>query len=281
MKAISRRSFAILAPLAIAVVFVLSKCSYYVWPPDVITGRKIRLCSAHSKAGDRFEVSQYWNYEDFYTTELLHIRPDGREHKDVVDSDDNKEWSCSARVLENEKLLLLAFSAKNTVVAYRWDTDRFIWDNQGNSLIIKDHFAAANGSFGLRVISYEETREGMPDDTYYMFESALPHSNKFHEFMGVRANEPKPLPEKHLRFVDDHVGYVFFGCDYAVSTNQGVSWSRFNLERDVPDRQIRSSEILEIDLHSSGNGTMTLNVVGENSPREIQLHTTDFGRSWK
>jgi len=92
-----------------------------VWPPDVLSGRTFVLASAASQTGDRFQVVHYWNYSDFYTTELEHLSADGTLKVTQIDWDDTKQWSCEVRVIDEEKKVLITFPSEPEVWEYRWD----------------------------------------------------------------------------------------------------------------------------------------------------------------
>jgi hypothetical protein len=109
---------------AIALMLGLFGClSYYVWPPDIISGRPTILGSVESQDGERFQVIQFWNHNDFYTTQLTHFRPDASTNIAVIDSDDRKEWSCSIRLIEEEKKVVVFLKSKKQVFEYRWDCE--------------------------------------------------------------------------------------------------------------------------------------------------------------
>ena len=74
-----------------------------VWLPDVVFAPKRILAEQRLANGHLFRVVQYWNHIDFYTTELLHISPDGTLNTDVLDGDDNKSWSVPLAVDETNK----------------------------------------------------------------------------------------------------------------------------------------------------------------------------------
>ena len=92
-----------------------------VWPPDIFTGRTVVLSAATSQDGHRFQVVQYWNYSDFYTTELEDLAPNGELTIAQIDSDDKKQWSCKLQVIAAEQKVLVSFPTEPEVWDYRWD----------------------------------------------------------------------------------------------------------------------------------------------------------------
>ena len=63
-----------------------------VWLPDLATDTPRTLASSRLAAGDEFNVVQYWNHYEFYTTELRHTTAEGRLSIRVLDGDDRKGW---------------------------------------------------------------------------------------------------------------------------------------------------------------------------------------------
>ncbi len=77
--------------LLIAAVLPLG---YGVWLPDIF-GPQHTLCSATSSSGHRVSIIQYWNHEDFYTTEARVTDPDGVTVITLLDGDDGKAWTAT------------------------------------------------------------------------------------------------------------------------------------------------------------------------------------------
>jgi hypothetical protein len=67
-----------------------------VWLPDVWSGPR-ELAQIQIPSGDRFRVVQTWG-SDFYTVELVHILPDGKERHGLIDGDAPKWWDASLAV---------------------------------------------------------------------------------------------------------------------------------------------------------------------------------------
>lgn len=102
-----------------ALIVILSWSSG-VWPPDVLSKRKIVVCVGTNGSGDQFTVQQFWNSRDFYTIELLHRTAVGDEFKVVIDNDSGKLWTCECRFLSER--FQAQFVSKNRVLGtYDWD----------------------------------------------------------------------------------------------------------------------------------------------------------------
>jgi len=76
-----------------------------VWLPDVFGGSDRTLASATLTNGYSFQVVQYWNHIDFYTTELRITSPDGKTDTRTLDGDDAKSWSVPMKVDEQLRVV--------------------------------------------------------------------------------------------------------------------------------------------------------------------------------
>ena len=86
--------------ISIALTFVLGlgiPVAYGVWLPDIL-GTQHTLCSASTSTGYQVSVVQYWNYADFYTTEIRVTDPDGLTSVTIIDGDASKSWSATIEI---------------------------------------------------------------------------------------------------------------------------------------------------------------------------------------
>jgi hypothetical protein len=90
-----------------------------VWLPDVFINRVHVLAEGVSSSGYKFQVVQYWNHVDFYSTELHVIGPDGTIEKRPLDSDDNKSWSVPLTINEQQKRVTIVLGG-NRVREESW-----------------------------------------------------------------------------------------------------------------------------------------------------------------
>ena len=74
-----------------------------VWLPDVIFAPRHILAEKHLASGYSFQVIQYWNRCDFYSTDLLVTSPDGRPEIHMLDGDDGKSWRLPMAVDEERR----------------------------------------------------------------------------------------------------------------------------------------------------------------------------------
>ena len=92
-----------IAFLILAAVFLLPLC-VGVWVPDILFGKTRTIASASSDSGVKFELNQFWNNVDFYTTELRVIEPSGHENTILVDGDASKAWNAKLVIDEKKRI---------------------------------------------------------------------------------------------------------------------------------------------------------------------------------
>ena len=139
----------------------------------------------------------------------------------------------------------------------------------------------ASGPFDLRVRSYSEVGTIVPGG-YFYFESKLPRETKWRPALTFRHDDlPQHRPFRGA-IVNAQAGYVYSGWEYAVTTDSGKTWHRWDASRDLPGwRCCNYSLIDSVRLESSGRGTMYLGLI-ESTPSTVpRLHTLDFGRHWQ
>lgn len=138
----------------------------------------------------------------------------------------------------------------------------------------------ARGPFDLRVRAYSEVGTIVPGG-YFHFESKLPRETKWRPALTFRHDDtPQDRPYAGA-IVNGQTGYVHIGWTYAVTTDSGKTWNRWDASDDLPGwRCCNYSLIDSVRLESSGRGTMYLGLI-ESTPHTVpRLHTLDFGRHW-
>jgi hypothetical protein len=63
-----------------------------IWLPDIFSVTERTLAEQRLASGHSFQVVQYWNRVDFYSTLLRVSSPDGSIETHVLDGDDSKSW---------------------------------------------------------------------------------------------------------------------------------------------------------------------------------------------
>ena len=100
--------------------------AHVVWPPDLASPRVHVLASATAPTGDKFQVVQYWNRGDMYTTEFEHLAADGTFTVTQIDWDDAKQWFSRIRLSEQEGKVLVTFPLRFTTWEYDWRIRAFV-----------------------------------------------------------------------------------------------------------------------------------------------------------
>jgi hypothetical protein len=108
----------IMVGLVLALGFAAWLSHYYLWPPDVASGRRKTLSNLVTKQGDRIELVQLWN-GDGYLTQLRQTEPDGAQWDVVINPDGRKSWKG-----------LIIETTNNTVLLVKvWDHN-FLYDRE-------------------------------------------------------------------------------------------------------------------------------------------------------
>ncbi|WP_395751757.1 hypothetical protein [Prosthecobacter sp.] len=82
----------LITSLALTIALLLS-LQLGFWLPDILNPSEHTLAEQHLPTGHQFQVVQYWNGMDFYSTELRITTPDGSTASHTLDGDDSKSWS--------------------------------------------------------------------------------------------------------------------------------------------------------------------------------------------
>jgi hypothetical protein len=86
-----------------------------VWLPDIFTfGSGRTLAQVAGTSGAKYEVIQYWNYVDFYTTELRITSGSAATKVFKLDDDDSKSWSVPLAVDERAGTATVTLSGDRT-----------------------------------------------------------------------------------------------------------------------------------------------------------------------
>jgi len=146
---------------------------------------------------------------------------------------------------------------------------------------LAESWETSNQLFRVRVDRHYEENGGFVPGAYYVFRSAPTGSDAWHDFMTFRHDDPVPIPNDQVRFVNDRIGFVFMGWMYAVTTDSGATWSVWDSNIDLPKWQCCNYRLIK-DIHPepNGEGTMTLAPIPDRGGEVPQLHTEDFGRHW-
>ena len=143
-----------------------------------------------------------------------------------------------------------------------------IWETTNHVFSVRVERRAEKITFGLA-------------GAYYVFQSASANRDDWHEVFTFRHDDPVQIPREQVRFVNERVGYIFMGWNYAVTTDAGASWSVWDARRDLPDEECCNYGLIEtVNVAPDGRGAMTLDLIRRRGTDVSKLYTTDFGRHW-
>lgn len=136
-----------------------------------------------------------------------------------------------------------------------------------------------NATFRVRITAFREARGfgQVLGGAYYVFETQKHNKLEWKRFMVYNYDDPIPIDDNSIGFVNDDVGYVVMINKFAVTADQGTNWSMWDISRIESLKDDRSCRIQRVSILENGNGSMHIKC---NNSSNI-LSTTDFGVSWK
>ena len=147
---------------------------------------------------------------------------------------------------------------------------------------IYDQREISNENFRIRITAYKE-KYVFPPGVYFVLQSAKVGSDKWQDVMTKKGDEPIPIREQQLRFINQRTGYAFIGSYYMVTTNAGENWTIWDGEKQVSaeyKKRNLSPYIEDIQLQPDGTGRMKLYNYFNQPERGPDLFTSDFGLNW-
>lgn len=144
-----------------------------------------------------------------------------------------------------------------------------------------DSWVTENNTFRIRVNKHAEDHGGFIAGAYFVFQSSPKDQENWMEIMVFRHDDPVPIPQEQIRFVDDQIGYAYIGWMYAVTTDGGKTWNVWNAMSDLPNWQCCNYKLIqEVSLNPNGTGSMILRTIPGRSGEVPLLRTKDYGRHW-
>jgi hypothetical protein len=98
----------VVSSLLVAFLSLSLPLGWGIWLPDIF-GTTHTLGSATTSSGHRISIVQYWNHQDFYTTEMRVTGPDGVTVTSVLDGDASKRWSATLELDPSQKSATLTY----------------------------------------------------------------------------------------------------------------------------------------------------------------------------
>ena len=144
-----------------------------------------------------------------------------------------------------------------------------------------DNWETANGVFKIRVSEYGEKGAYLAG-AYYVFESATLDSDNWKPIMTFRNDDQIGIPKDKVRFVDPQIAYAYLGWMAAFTKDGGISWTVWDVTKDLPDWECcNHGWIEELNIAGGGQGIMKLRPFPQ-APGEIpELRTMDYGAHWR
>jgi hypothetical protein len=141
---------------------------------------------------------------------------------------------------------------------------------------VKEVWETTNNTLKIRITVYEEKSLFPLSGRYYVLQSSLQNSDKWHEVMTVFTKDLVLIPRENLRFVDDQIAFFFMKQKYAISTDGGHTWSVWDASKEYDNYAF----IKEVRIESDGKGVITFHDVPSQQRELVELHTSDYGRHW-
>jgi len=145
---------------------------------------------------------------------------------------------------------------------------------------VNESWQTSGHALQVRVDVHPE-RNSFEPGAYYVFRSAPVGSDAWRDIMTFRHDDPVPIPQDQIRFVNDRVAFVFMGWMYAVTDDGGRTWTVCDAGHNLPNWLCCNYRLItDVQLNADGTGAMMLNPIQDRRGEVPQLHTRDFGRHW-
>jgi hypothetical protein len=145
---------------------------------------------------------------------------------------------------------------------------------RGNPL---DSWQTTNNHFKIKITAYDEEGAYL-SGTYYGFSSSKADEDEWQEFLVIRHDDRPDVSRDQIRFVNDRVGYVFIGGQFAASTDAGATWSIWDAKTELVNKKY--GPIKDVQMTEEGMGEMIISPI-EKEEEEIKLKSSNYGREWR
>lgn len=146
---------------------------------------------------------------------------------------------------------------------------------------VLESWEASTSDFKISVSAYKLINVE-PAGTYYTFSSGTRAKNfdDMDSVVTIRRDIQIPIPHENVKLIGDKIGYIFMGWVYAVTTDGGKTWTKWDAEQALPNWQCCNQNLIRsVTIESNGIGTMTLNL-GKDKEGITLLRTQDYGKTW-
>lgn len=139
-----------------------------------------------------------------------------------------------------------------------------------------DSWYTSKSTFVIRVRESQETRYPL-NRFCYTFEAARRDSINWRQVVETCTDDDITIPRDWVRFITDENAYITAVDKFAITTNGGNTWFVWKVaQAEIPGAWF----IKNVEVHSDGTGVLIL-ASGTDTDLTKELHTNDFGHSWK
>ena len=152
-------------------------------------------------------------------------------------------------------------------------------ESSGKSEEILSTEQKENTSFSVKVTAVRERRffGQLLAGASYIFEVKNKAEQGWRRFMVVNHDDPIPIDKNSIVLVNESIGYVFMVKIFAVTTDGGLTWSIWNINKVNDLKDDLSCRIQTIKIVENGTGSLDIKC----SKAERVLSTNDYGVTWK
>lgn len=142
------------------------------------------------------------------------------------------------------------------------------WDSDAHALTMRIRKFSDKSIFG--------------EQCYFVVDAAASSSSAWREILSWYDESCLPMRRDHVRFVGDHSVYAYDSINYAITTDAGGHWSRWNVSSTSSElKSHQGIYIDEVHVSPGGSGSMVLYYYPEvTGVFYAQYRTTDFGVHW-
>jgi hypothetical protein len=146
---------------------------------------------------------------------------------------------------------------------------------------LTESWEADNKSFKIFAIAYDLLMNVRPSSKYYTFSYAPTGSSEMQSIFTIRQDDTVPIPRNQVRFIGDQIGYVFMGWIFAVTTNGGKTWHKWDAESEMSNWQCCDPNLIQtVEIGVDGLGSMVLKAYPQRPGEVLTLRTDDYGQHW-
>lgn len=133
----------------------------------------------------------------------------------------------------------------------------------------------------VQVIGYN-IEKAIPASTYYTFQHLIPGSEIWEEIITSQLDQPISSIYEHVKKVNDQIVFVFAGSLFAVTTNGGRDWVKWDSEIMYINQPKKAHiSINNVWVNSDGYGQMTVTCEECQAQKsELKLTTWNYGKEW-